>query len=851
MVTRLPRVMVAAPASGHGKTTIATGLMAALRARGEVVSPHKVGPDYIDPGFHALACGRPGRNLDPWLCREERIVPLLLHGAAVSEPASVAVVEGVMGLFDGRLGTRGYASSAHIARLTRTPVVLVVDTSHTSRSIGALVHGMATFDADVRVGGVILNKVASAKHEAEIREAVTEAGVRVLGCVGRDADIEHPSRHLGLVPAEESAEATELVASLADRVATAVDLDAVLELAATAPDLENPAWDPATEVAPASTVRPVVAVFGGRAFTFRYRETAELLEAAGCDVVEVDPLTDSALPDGVSGLYLGGGFPEVHATELAANTGFAASVREAVATGVPTVAECAGLLYLGQDVDGVPMSGALTHTAAMHPRLAMGYRRAVAPTDTLLARAGETATGHEFHRTRVSGVEGGAAWTWDDTADGISCDPSGSGHPTVHASYLHLHWGGNPRLAQRFADAVHAHAGRRDLTALPLRPGAPSGSTWRTVGHDVAHVDLSHHGDRDVVTDGVDFAVNVHPDGPPTWLRDALASVDLTSYPDARPAATAIAAHLGLDPSTVLPTAGAAEAFTLLARAWSKRRWCVVHPQFTEPEHALRVAGASVHRHVLRPPFQLDVAALLDDCRAHGCDVVMVGNPTNPTGVLHARADLERIVAAGLTLVVDEAFLDDADGHSMIFSPPGRDVAPDGLPGRAQGAVESHSTGCQVVVRSLTKLWGIAGVRAGWVTSDANTLATLARLQSPWSVSSHAIAAMRAIHTPAGDTEAARRTAAVPAARSDLVAHLTALGLDVVPGWNQCPFVLVDTHLPASPRERLAALGVGVRRGETFPGLGPSWIRLAVRSPQHHTTLCDALGHLLASEGLR
>ncbi|HMR14567.1 MAG TPA: cobyrinate a,c-diamide synthase, partial [Arachnia sp.] len=196
----IPRLVIAAPASGHGKTTVATGVMAALRARGMVVAPFKVGPDYIDPGYHTLASGRPGRNLDPFLCGEDLMAPLLLHGA---EGADVAVVEGVMGLFDGRLGTDGFASTAHVARLIDAPVVLVVDARHTSRSVGALVLGMATFDPSIRIAGVVLNQIGSPRHEAEARAAVEGVGVAVLGVLPRNLEIEAPSRHLGLVPAAE------------------------------------------------------------------------------------------------------------------------------------------------------------------------------------------------------------------------------------------------------------------------------------------------------------------------------------------------------------------------------------------------------------------------------------------------------------------------------------------------------------------------------------------------------------------------------------------------------------------------------------------------------------------------
>ena len=450
-MTRLPRVVVAAPATGQGKTTVATGLMAALTRVGRAVSGHKVGPDYIDPGYHALACGRPGRNLDPHLVGEDRVVPLLLHGAA---GADVAVVEGVMGLYDGRVGHHGFSSTAHVAALTQTPVVLVVDVSGASRTVGAVVHGLATWDPSVTVAGVVLNQVGSPRHTAEVAGSID---LPVLGALPRDPALTVPSRHLGLVPAAERDESRHALDTLAERVAAHVDLDAVLDLARTAPDLDAAPWDPhraITSGSPTSSTAegPVVAMAGGRAFTFRYAETEELLHAAGCTVVGFDPMTDPLLPDGTAGIYLGGGFPEVHARELTGNVALRQELAAALADGVPTVAECAGLLYLCSTLDSAPMVGAIPAAAAMTERLTLRYPTMSATTDNLLTRAGEQVTGHEFHRTRVAPEAGERpAWTVDGTAVGFASD-------TLHASYLHTHWAGHPQLAQRFAEAVHAHA---------------------------------------------------------------------------------------------------------------------------------------------------------------------------------------------------------------------------------------------------------------------------------------------------------------------------------------------------------------------------------------------------------
>jgi cobyrinic acid a,c-diamide synthase len=435
---------VSAPATGQGKTTVATGLMAALRGAGHEVSGHKVGPDYIDPGYHALATGRPGRNLDPHLVGEERVVPLLLHGA---RDADVAVVEGVMGLFDGRVGQDGFASTAHVARLTASPVVLVVDISRSSRTIGAVVHGLGTYEPGVQVAGVVLNRAGSPRHAAEVTSSLR---VPVLGVIPRDDALTTPSRHLGLVPAAERDGAVEVVEAWAAAVAEHVDLEAVLEVARSASDLDDRPWEPEGQV---TTVpgRPVVAMAGGRAFTFRYAETEELLRAAGCEVAGFDPMTDQRLPDGTAAIYLGGGFPEVHARELTDNVMLRRELAAAVADGVPTVAECAGLLYLCSSLDSSPMVGSIGAAAAMTERLTLRYPTMTAATDNLLSRAGELCTGHEFHRTHTDPQRGAvAAWTVEGADVGFA-------GPTLHASYLHTHWAGHPRLAQRFAEAAARH----------------------------------------------------------------------------------------------------------------------------------------------------------------------------------------------------------------------------------------------------------------------------------------------------------------------------------------------------------------------------------------------------------
>ncbi|WP_436839978.1 cobyrinate a,c-diamide synthase [Streptomyces althioticus] len=476
-VGSVPRLVIAAPASGSGKTTVATGLMAALSARGTAVSPHKVGPDYIDPGYHALATGRVGRNLDAYLCGTELVAPLFAHGA---RGCDIAVVEGAMGLFDGASGEGELASTAQVAKLLRAPVVLVVDASAQARSAAALVHGFVSFDPEVRVGGVILNKVASHRHEAVLREALEATGVPVLGVLRRGAVVETPSRHLGLVPVAERGDlAADAVRAMGAMVAEGCDLAGLVALASSAGPLVGAAWDagdalvsspppplpfptpgaappdpPAGPVgprpqAPDGLKEPVIALAGGAAFSFSYAEHAELLTAAGAEVVTFDPLRDEALPEGTSGVVIGGGFPEVYASELSANEALRKEIGELAASGGPVAAECAGLLYLCRELDGMPMCGVLDASARMSERLTLGYRDAVAVTDSVLAAAGTRMRGHEFHRTVVE-PGAGASPAWGVRAPERRVEGFVEGG--VHASYLHTHWASAPGVARRFVE---------------------------------------------------------------------------------------------------------------------------------------------------------------------------------------------------------------------------------------------------------------------------------------------------------------------------------------------------------------------------------------------------------------
>jgi cobyrinic acid a,c-diamide synthase len=807
-MTQLPRLVIAAPGSGHGKTTVATGLMGAFRASGMTVAGFKVGPDYIDPGYHTLATGRPGRNLDPYLCGENLMAPLLLHGAQTPEPADIAVIEGVMGLFDGQIGGNGFASTAHVAGLVDAPVILVLDISHTSRTAAAIVHGLNTFDPGIQLSGVIINKAGSERHAREITEAVHAVGFDVLGVLPRDAGIEIPSRHLGLVPAAERDEAAETVAELAQRISDHVSLTSILSVARSAPPLEATPWSPAAHVRPPSELRPVVAVAAGRTFTFRYAETDELLRSAGCEPVIFDPTTDKSLPAGTAGLYLGGGFPEVHSVELAANEALRSQIRSAIEGGMPTVAECAGLLYLCRRVAGRSMVGAIDAEAIMTERLTLSYRTLIADHDQLLAVTGSRLTGHEFHRTTVEQASTtAAAWLADGEPIGFSADPAGIGRKTLHASYLHLHWAGHPELAQRFAHAVHDHARALD---------------------EPVH-DLQHHGDRDVAEGLIDLAVNVRLAAPPDWLRTIIndTTKDLAAYPNADAASKSIAAAHGVAVDHVLSTAGAAEAFTLLARAFRPEQPLIIHPQFTEPEAALIAAGQRPERLILSASTEFTLAS---DQVSAASDLVVIGNPTNPTGALHPAAVITSLRRPGRILVVDEAFMDC-------------------VPGETETMIGNDMTGL-LVLRSLTKTWGLAGLRAGYVIGDPTLIAAMQRQQPPWSVSTPALAATVGCLTPDARIAAAEAANQIAVHRAYLVDQLAQLGLTVA-GRPQASFVLVDTggargdRAPGWIRLGLRQHGFAVRRGETFPGLTPDWIRIAVREPEITDQFVAALRRLV------
>jgi cobyrinic acid a,c-diamide synthase len=448
----IPRVVIAGTSSGAGKTTVACGLIGALRARGAVVQGFKVGPDFIDPSYHALASGRPGRNLDAFLSGPELIAPLARHGG---QGADIAVIEGVMGMFDGASGRGELASTAHVAKLLRAPVLLVVDASAMARSAAAIVHGFTSFDPELELAGVIFNRVGSDHHELLLREAVEPLGIPVLGALRRDERVAAPERHLGLVPAGEREPRTRAALdTLADAVARYCDVEALERLARGAPALPGAEWSPQPRgAAPAPGSR--IAVARGRAFCFHYEENLELLAAAGAELCSFDPIDDAELPDGARALVLAGGFPEVFGAELEANAPLRAQVAAFASSGKPVLAECGGLLFLLDRLDGHEMCGVLRARATMGGRLTLGYREAVAATATPWLEAGERVRGHEFHYSTIESSQAARAPAWRLSSRG---DERIEGFATgaVQASYLHVHWAAHPQLGWRFARAAAA-----------------------------------------------------------------------------------------------------------------------------------------------------------------------------------------------------------------------------------------------------------------------------------------------------------------------------------------------------------------------------------------------------------
>lgn len=457
-MTRLavPRVLIAATQSGSGKTTIVSGLLAALRARDVDVQAYKIGPDYIDPGYHKIASGRAGHNLDTWLMDKETMAEIFFRTAS---RADIAVVEGVMGLYDG--GRGGISSTAEIAKLLKIPVILVIDVKSMGDSAAAIALGFKNYDPDVRIAGVILNRLGSDSHEKMICDAMARIGVPVLGRMRRDDALSISERHLGLLPVEENEDDLRQIALIREAVEKSLDIDAVLDLAKNAGEIDLP------EKEAAASERSVrIAVADDEAFTFYYPESLQVLESMGAELVRFSPMNDKELPE-ADGLLIGGGFPELFVDRLSANVSMKESIRQKAAAGLPVYAECGGLMYLTEkitDFDGrdFDMVGLIPAACAMSKKLqTVGYIEASSLSDNVLSGAGTVLRGHEFHFSTMDASEtGDDAFPWAFEIKKMrtgACYKGGYAKGNILASYLHLHFAGNPDAAARFVQKCAAY----------------------------------------------------------------------------------------------------------------------------------------------------------------------------------------------------------------------------------------------------------------------------------------------------------------------------------------------------------------------------------------------------------
>lgn len=456
----IPRIVIAGAASNVGKTTIVAGLIAALRSQGLVVQPFKCGPDYIDPSYHERAAGRPCRNLDTWMLDDRQ----LLEGfARACSDADIAVIEGVMGLFDGSNWDDERGSTAQIAKLLGAPVLLVVDISGAARSAAVVAIGCQQFDPAVALRAVALNFAGSETHARGCAAAIEKATcLPTLGWLPRDVRLRVPERHLGLIPGGEHSNTEALIAELAVELAQRFDLAAIRKTAEEAAALPMVTATPAAERRMGS--RPILAVARDAAFCFYYPENLELLAEAGTVIEFFSPLAGEWPSAQAAGVYLGGGYPELHGSALASNHGLWTALRELHARDAPIYAECGGFMVLTQalvDRDGHrwPMAGLLPGVAQMSNKLAaLGYRHATAVQANLLADANETLRGHEFHYSQwlcdEAVDENSSAWRVRGSRGPATTQPVGFRRGNLLASYLHIHFGQDPAIAGRFVQRL-------------------------------------------------------------------------------------------------------------------------------------------------------------------------------------------------------------------------------------------------------------------------------------------------------------------------------------------------------------------------------------------------------------
>jgi cobyrinic acid a,c-diamide synthase len=462
-------IAIAGERSGVGKTTVTLALLAALRRRQQTVQSFKVGPDFIDPMFHEYVTGRACRNLDPILTSAAYVGQCFDRH---TQTVDCAVIEGVMGLFDGASGTTDAGSTAAVAKLLNVPVVLILNCSSTSRSIAAIAHGYRTFDPQIQLAGVILNQVGSDRHLELLTAALSPLHLPILGVLRRQNDISIPDRHLGLIPAGELSSLDATLDRLADVGETCFDWEQLSPLLQVKEPILATAVKPLTSTSLSQrfdSPKIRLAIAKDAAFNFYYADNLDLLRASGAELVEWSPLHDRQLPPNVQGLYFGGGFPEVFAETLAANLPARQSVRAAIKAGMPTYAECGGLMYLCDrivDFNEVahPMVGIFPTTAVMGKRLILGYRQLTARQDNLLLNVGDRIWGHEFHRSTLTDSPLQPLYDMQGYESKLSFAPEGWYGESVQAAYTHLHFGARPDLPQRFVNYCRQFLG----TALAI-----------------------------------------------------------------------------------------------------------------------------------------------------------------------------------------------------------------------------------------------------------------------------------------------------------------------------------------------------------------------------------------------
>ncbi len=448
----MPRIVIAGTQSGVGKTTIATGIMAALKSKGLNVQPFKVGPDYIDPTYHTLATGLPSRNLDSWMLSHQAIPELFCRAA---RKADISVIEGVMGLYDGHSGLEDSGSTAEIAKLLNAPTILIIDAGKMARSAAAIALGYVKFDPGLNLAGFIVNNIGSERHYLWVKDAIEQTtSLPVLGYLPKNADFEMPERHLGLIPTVETV-GTRCNVPLQRQIEQTVNIDQILEIARSvhpvvAQNIE-PLLFPAENISPSVNI----AYAWDEAFSFYYQDNLDLLEAYGAQLSPFSPLNDAALPPNTQGIYIGGGFPEVYAERLSQNQKIMESIRQAAARGIPVYGECGGLMYLAEGLtdfedNRYQMTGLVPCWSTMSKKLArMGYVELEFNQDTILGSKGLRIRGHEFHWSEIKSELNSPAYQVlhpETRTEGYS-------NGNVLASYIHLHFGTDSNLARNFVKA--------------------------------------------------------------------------------------------------------------------------------------------------------------------------------------------------------------------------------------------------------------------------------------------------------------------------------------------------------------------------------------------------------------